>query len=572
VRRAAVLDARTSAEANQQAETKTESGGSRALAASQEEGLMRRLVWLGVVAFTAMLATAAQAERRVALVVGNDQYQNLPTLQKAVADARSYADVLKAKGFDQVTLATDLTRSRLDEAVAAFLGQIEPGDTAVFAYSGHGWSDGTQNYIVGTDAPAAGTQDLLARISIPLKNGVNGVIDEMDQKGAMLKVAIIDACRDNPFTPPAGKRSIGLSRGMARIDPPHGTFVVFSAAAGQSALDRLSDNDPDPNSVFTRVFVTALRADMTLQDAIKTTQEQVVSLAKSINVEQNPAYYDEVIGSACLSAKCNSGAPGASAPPIISTFSPKPKPEDTAAAIYRDRYILAGVLIRAGAVCNDNKGKARRLVDAGFGVLDPPELRSVSQAFPKTIEQWMKDGAQTFNQQVMKDGITAACEFADTEKKRAQEMASSPISQQTDSLSLDDPANVNYAFVFEGKCKFKFVNQDTFLPCDSSVEFTNFKNHRSRLTFTVQNSGLFVFEGGTDSQPNPENYYLNIDRVGFGYISGEARQGWVQGKCHMNLNKEGSKYYLIQCNAFEEKTGMKFDFILDHISRFAKKQ
>jgi hypothetical protein len=266
---------------------------------------MRRLIWLGVVAFTAMLTTAAQAERRVALVIGNDQYQNLPKLEKAVADARSYADVLKAKGFDQVTLETDLTRSRLDEAVAAFLASIEPGDIAVFAYSGHGWSDGTQNYIVGTDAPAAGTQDLLARISIPLKNGVNGIIDEMDQKGAKLKVAIIDACRDNPFTPPAGKRSIGLSRGMARIDPPHGTFVVFSAGAGQSALDRLSDNDLDPNSVFTRVFITALRADMTLQEAVKRTQEQVVALARSIKVEQNPAYYDEVIGSACLSAECN---------------------------------------------------------------------------------------------------------------------------------------------------------------------------------------------------------------------------------------------------------------------------
>jgi uncharacterized caspase-like protein len=100
------------------------------------------------------------------LVIGNDQYQNLPKLQKAVADARSYAKVLKAKGFDQVILRNDLTRGQLDEAIASFLDQIEPGDTAVFAYSGHGWSDGAQNYIVGTDAPVTGSQDFLARISI----------------------------------------------------------------------------------------------------------------------------------------------------------------------------------------------------------------------------------------------------------------------------------------------------------------------------------------------------------------------------------------------------------------------
>src|SRR5258708_4004312 len=186
---------------------------------------MRRLIFLGVLAGSVLFANAADAARRVALVIGNDQYQNLPKLQKAVADAGAYADVLKAKGFDEVMLKTDLSRSQMDEAVAAFIDQVEPGDTAVFAYSGHGWSDGSQNYIVGTDAPVTGSQELLARISIPLKNGLNGIIDALDQKGAALKVAIIDACRDNPFTPLPGKKGVGLSRGMVRIDPPHGTFV-----------------------------------------------------------------------------------------------------------------------------------------------------------------------------------------------------------------------------------------------------------------------------------------------------------------------------------------------------------
>jgi uncharacterized protein len=264
---------------------------------------------------TATLATVAVAERRVALVIGNDQYQNLPILQKAVADARRYADLLKAKGFDEVLFKSDLTRGGLDAAIASFVEQIAPGDTAVFAYSGHGWSDGTQNYIVGTDAPASGSQDFLARISIPLKNGINGIIDEMDQKGATLKVAIIDACRSNPFTPPAGKRSFGLARGLARIDPPNGTFVVFSAGAGQGALDRLSDDDPDPNSVFTRVFAAAIQSDMPLQEAIKATQQKVVALARSIGEDQKPAYYDEVTGSACLSAECNSGDVVGSVPP-----------------------------------------------------------------------------------------------------------------------------------------------------------------------------------------------------------------------------------------------------------------
>ena len=127
---------------------------------------MRMLRVLGVLAVgigVALQMTAARAEHRVALIIGNDKYEHLAQLQRAVADATAYADVLKAKGFDQVILKTDLSRSNMDEAIANFIDQIQPGDTAVFAYSGHGWSDGTQNYIVGTDAPAAGTQDLLAR-------------------------------------------------------------------------------------------------------------------------------------------------------------------------------------------------------------------------------------------------------------------------------------------------------------------------------------------------------------------------------------------------------------------------
>ena len=249
------------------------------------------------------LATAAQAERRVALVIGNDAYRELPVLKKAVADAESFAAVLEEKGYE-VILRRDLTRQQMDGAAAAFIERIEPGDTAVFVYSGHGWSDGAQNFLVGTDAPKTGSQEFLARISIPLRNGVNGVLDEMERKGAGLKVAIIDACRDNPFVSSVAGRSIGLGRGLSRVEPPSGTFVVFSADAGQTALDRLSDADTAPNSVFTRSFLPLIRADRPLLDAIKTAQTNVNRLARAVSHDQRPAYYDAVLGTACLSERC----------------------------------------------------------------------------------------------------------------------------------------------------------------------------------------------------------------------------------------------------------------------------
>lgn len=277
-----------------------------------------------LIACLAMLAVSgtAEAARRIALVIGNDSYENLPVLKKAVADAKSYAELLRDQGFDAVTLHTDLNTFAANDAIAEFIAGIAPGDTAVFAFSGHGWSDGSQNFLIGTDAPHTGSPERLARISIPLKNGANGVLDDMDRRGAALKVAIIDACRDNPFAGASGTRAAGLSRGLSRIEPPSGTFVVFSAGTGQTALDRLSDADPDPNSVFTRIFVPLLRAGLTLQEATKQAQEQVTDLAGTVPHDQQPAYYDEVRGSACLASECARAAAPATAS----------RPDDAAAA------------------------------------------------------------------------------------------------------------------------------------------------------------------------------------------------------------------------------------------------
>ena len=215
------------------------------------------LAWLCV-------AAPALAENRVALVIGNDAYMHIASLEKAKSDAKAYAEALREKGFS-VREGYDLNFVQLNAAVASFAASIAPGDTAVFVYSGHGWSDGTQNYLVSIDAPASASEDELAGVTTPIRNGVNGVLDRIERKGATLRVAIIDACRDNPFAPPTGSKGYSFGRGLAPMaQPPQGTFVVFSASAGQSALDRLSAADADPNSVFTRVFLPLLASDISL--------------------------------------------------------------------------------------------------------------------------------------------------------------------------------------------------------------------------------------------------------------------------------------------------------------------
>ena len=84
---------------------------------------------------------------------------------------------------------------------------------------------------------------------------------------------------------------------------------------GQTALDRLSDSDANPNGVFTRTFVPLLRANLTLLDATKAAQEKVNALAKSVNHDQQPAFYDETLGDkACLSQTCTNPTGTAPAP------------------------------------------------------------------------------------------------------------------------------------------------------------------------------------------------------------------------------------------------------------------
>ncbi|MGH6925101.1 MAG: caspase family protein [Propylenella sp.] len=325
-----------------------------------------------------LFSGAEQAEaRRIALVIGNDSYQELPVLQKAGTDATDFAAVLEEKNFDAVLLRKNLSRLEMDLALSDFLETIAPGDTAVFFYSGHGWSDGSQNFLVGTDVPKTASGAALSRLSIALQNGANGIIDSMDQHGATLKIVIVDACRDNPFVSAIAGRSIGIGRGLTRVEPPNGTFVVFSAGAGQVALDRLSDNDAERNSVFTRTFLPLVRSDLPLLDIVKTTQEKVYELALKVSHDQEPAYYDQVRGAACLSLSCRT--PGSQAP--ATTSAPEEKPAGPGVGLSVDAETKFWIAIQNSNNPAEYKAFLQAFPDGNLTTLARIRLESVEPAF-----------------------------------------------------------------------------------------------------------------------------------------------------------------------------------------------
>src|SRR5215471_7997855 len=105
---------------------------------SMTRRLFGMLAALGIAVSLTVLAAPAHADKRVALVVGNNDYKNVPKLLKAVNDARTMGDTLKQLGFS-VMVAENQNRQQFSQSLLAFDNALGPGDTAFFFYAGHGF-------------------------------------------------------------------------------------------------------------------------------------------------------------------------------------------------------------------------------------------------------------------------------------------------------------------------------------------------------------------------------------------------------------------------------------------------
>lgn len=233
---------------------------------------------------------AAATGTRLALVIGNDTYSSVPKLANARADARAMAQALQQAGFD-VTLRTDMTRSAMLDAIRTFKARLSGGNDAVFYFAGHGVQLGAANYLLPVDITAA-NEEQVKDDALPLQR----VLDDLTEQKVRFSLAIIDACRDNPFPRVAG-RSIGGTRGLAPTTAATGQMVIYSAGTGQQALDKLGNSDRNPNGLFTRVFLQEMqRPGIEVGQMLRNVRNQVVSLAKQVGHEQVPALYDQAVG------------------------------------------------------------------------------------------------------------------------------------------------------------------------------------------------------------------------------------------------------------------------------------
>jgi hypothetical protein len=250
---------------------------------------MRWLIALLFVVFGAAASPAVAA--RLALVIGINDYEMLPPLEKAVGDADAMSERLGQLGF-AVTKVLNPDRREFNRAIAEFRNSLRKGDVAFVHFSGHGIEVDGRNLLLPRDIPlpARGGEDFLAEEAIDLSE----LMDRVAASAAAVRIFVIDACRDNPFAR-KGLRGLGGPGGLGPAAPSRGSFILYSAGYGQTALDRLTPDDPSPTSVYTRVLLDRLGTPgASISEIARDVRTEVAELAANAGHDQFPAYYDEL--------------------------------------------------------------------------------------------------------------------------------------------------------------------------------------------------------------------------------------------------------------------------------------
>lgn len=244
----------------------------------------------GVIAPQKSVTSPKVFANRKALVIGNDSYQKISTLANAREDARVIAENLTSFGY-KVSLKLDVTEKQFKSELRNFKNSVQAGDEVAIFYAGHGVQIASTNYLLPVDVGGQNEEEIKDE-GIALQR----LLDDMHDKGAKFTLAMIDACRDNPFKG-SGRSIGGGTRGLAPTTTATGQMVVFSAGSGQQALDKLGPTDKSNNGLFTRIFVEEMQqTGVTVDRVVRNVRAKVVGLAKSVGHNQVPAIYDQVVG------------------------------------------------------------------------------------------------------------------------------------------------------------------------------------------------------------------------------------------------------------------------------------
>lgn len=180
-----------------------------------------------VIILLALTVSTAFASNRIALVIGNSNYQSAP-LKNPVNDAHDMQKILQKLGF-KVFVETDANKRAINKALDEFSKTIKKGDVALFFYAGHGVQVEGINYLLPMGCNINRISDIEYE-ALP----VGKLLGAMEEAQS-INIVMLDACRNNPL---GRVFSRSLSRGLAVIPrKPEGSFIAYATAPGRTAAD-----------------------------------------------------------------------------------------------------------------------------------------------------------------------------------------------------------------------------------------------------------------------------------------------------------------------------------------------
>ena len=262
---------------------------------------------LALIFSAASTVSSSAAGDRYALVIGNAKYPDADTpLKEPVNDARDVADELKRDGF-KVDIGENLTGDAMRRAFDRLYAKIKPGDVVLLFFSGYGIQSNRQSYMMPVDCQLWQESDV-RRDGFSLEN----VLGEISNRGAGVKIALLDASRRNPYE----RRFRSFSAGLAPVVAPNGTLVMYSAALSSVISDSGGDH-----SLFVQELLKEIRVpDLMAEETLNKTR---VGVTRASRQEQIPWISSSL--SEDFSFVPGAGGAGGSQPPGPITTLPQPQ-------------------------------------------------------------------------------------------------------------------------------------------------------------------------------------------------------------------------------------------------------
>src|SRR5579864_6942397 len=220
-------------------------------------GVLTSLGLAAVLAIT-LLSGAAQAQSRIALVIGNSAYQHAPALPTTVNDANDIAQTLESLGFVTKKLV-DAPYDDFRRAVRAFNDLASNAEVALIYFAGHGIAMNGQNWIIPIDAEL--------RTEFDVRTEAIGLNTLMQSAGSAttLGIVILDACRGNPFASAMARQTRSIDRGLARVEPAQNVLVAYASKEGTTAEDGVGRNSPYTAALLKYLGAPGVDINLTLR-------------------------------------------------------------------------------------------------------------------------------------------------------------------------------------------------------------------------------------------------------------------------------------------------------------------